>query len=58
MNADHSSKKRKIFEEPASPLPSSPLASSPLEASLADLAQTTNFHESLHYKTDDEFVST
>jgi hypothetical protein len=58
MSADHSNKKRKIFEEPASPLSSTPLASSPLQTSPADLAQTTNSYESLYYDTDDEFVST
>jgi hypothetical protein len=67
MSADHSNKKRKIFEEPTSPLPSSPLtssplsisplSSSPLRASLVDLAQTTNSYESSYYDTDNEFVS-
>ncbi|CAO3631440.1 unnamed protein product [Mucor hiemalis] len=62
VSADHSNKKRKILEEPASPLPSTPLASlplasSPLQTSPADLAQTTNSFESLCYDTDDEFAS-
>lgn len=62
MSADHSNKKRKIFEElasplPSSPLPSTPLASSPLRTSPADLAQTTNSYESLYYDTDVEFES-
>ncbi|CEG80358.1 hypothetical protein RMATCC62417_14710 [Rhizopus microsporus] len=55
-SADHSSKKRKMFEEPASSLSSTLLASSPLQTSPADLAQTTNSYESLYYDTDDEFV--
>ncbi|KAG1139478.1 hypothetical protein G6F37_010271 [Rhizopus arrhizus] len=57
MSTDHSNKKRKIFEEPASLLSSTPLASSPLQTSPADLAQTTNSYESLYYDTDDEFES-
>ncbi|CEP19737.1 hypothetical protein [Parasitella parasitica] len=62
MSADHSNKKRKVFEEPASPLPSSPLpstplASTPLPTSPADLAQTTNSNKSLYYDTDVEFES-
>ncbi|KAI8373982.1 hypothetical protein EDC96DRAFT_9902 [Choanephora cucurbitarum] len=45
---EHSNKKRKIIEEPASPLPSTPSVSS-----LRNLAQ----NETLCYDTDDEFES-